>query len=804
VRQRSGRREDQPLAENGESLPNRQISAHRDISGIASTGDHAVNIQNQAGQIMVLPSEAFAPMTDLAAPAGLTNLPIRPELFVGRVRELGCLDAALAEPSRVVVQAIHGLGGIGKSALAAHWAATRSAVHTVTWWIAADGPASIDAGLASLARTLQPALAGILPAEGFRARAVQWLAAHHGWLIVLDNVINPADVAPLLAQASTGRFLITSRRATGWHNFADPIRLDVLAPAEALDLLTQIAGAGSDNLNGAVDLCEELGFLPLAIEQVGAYLAETGITPRDYLELLERYPADMYQASPEGGDASRTIARIWHVTLDRLADEPLIGQLLRILAWYAPTNIPRALLDGLGSPVAVTRAVGRLSAYNMITVTAEVFGVHRLVQAVARTPEPNNPHREALTIETARDQAARQLAVTLPDWEDPAQWPAWRLLLPHVNALAGYVRSADDTLATFQVLVLAGAFLNTQGQVALAANYFQRALGDAERLLEATHPAILTCRSNLAYAYQASGDLSRALVLFRQVIADQERAFGADHPHTLNSRNNLAGVYYSMGDLERAAPLLEQVLADLDRVLGADHPATLTARNNVASAYQATGDLSRAVPLFEQVLADRQRVLGPDHPDTLTSRNNLASAYQATGDLSQAARFQKRLIADQERVLGPDHVATLNSRGNLASIYRSAGNLRRAVLLFEQAHADHERVLGPDHPSTLTSRANLASIYYDIGDLNRAVPTFEQVLADHERVLGYDHPHTLSCRNGLATAYYAVGDLNRAVPLFEQVADDRRRTLGADHPESLSSLRSLAQALHASTKQAGT
>ena len=62
--------------------------------------------------------------------------------------------------------------------------------------------------------------------------------------------------------------------------------------------------------------------MPLAIEQAGAYMAQAGATPAEYLDLLARYPAAMYQAAPEGGDAARTIARIWHVTLDRLRRRP--------------------------------------------------------------------------------------------------------------------------------------------------------------------------------------------------------------------------------------------------------------------------------------------------------------------------------------------------------------------------------------------------------------------------------------------------------------------------------------------------
>ena len=248
----------------------------------------------------VLPAEAFRPWAELVVPAGLSNLP-RPRLFVGRAGELARLDAALAGPGEVVVQAVHGLGGVGKSTLAARWAAAHAGNYTLTWWITAATPAAIDAGLASLAAALQPALSGVLPLEALREGAVQWLAAHQGWLLVLDNVTDPADVAPLLARAPPGRYLITSRRATGWHATAVPVRLDVLDPAEAQALLYAILTQDRPReVDGAAELCAELGFLPLAIEQAGAYLAQGGTTPRQYLDLLARYPAAMYAGHRRG------------------------------------------------------------------------------------------------------------------------------------------------------------------------------------------------------------------------------------------------------------------------------------------------------------------------------------------------------------------------------------------------------------------------------------------------------------------------------------------------------------------------
>jgi tetratricopeptide (TPR) repeat protein len=789
------RRGNQPQAPVETRAAGRQISASGNLSGIASSGDHALNMQNRAEQMTVLPAEAFAPVTELAVPPGLANLPARPALFVGRAVELARLDEAIAGPGGVVVQAVHGLGGIGKSTLAAHWAVAHAGDYILTWWITADTPASIDAGLAGLAVALQPALSGVLPLEALRERAVQWLAAGTGWLLVLDNVSDPADVAPLLARAPVGRYLITSRRATGWHNIAVPVRLDVLDQADAMDLLTRIlAWDEPGEVDGAGELCAELGCLPLAIEQAGAYLAQAGVTPRQYLRLLERYPAAMYEASAEGGDAARTIARIWHVTLDRLADDPLIGQVLRILAWYAPDAIPRTLLEGLADPPALTGAIGRLAAYSMLTASTGTLAVHRLVQAVARTPEPGDPHRDPRAIETARDQATRRLAAALLDWEDPAGWPTWRTLLPHIDALTSYIPPETDTETTARLLGLTGAFVVGQGQVTQAAAYLQRALADTMRILGNDHPQTLAARNNLACAYESAGDLGRAIPLHEQALAESARVLGDDHPDTLAARNNLAYACESAGDLGRAIPLYKQALADRRRVLGGDHPATLAARNNLASAYYSAGDLGRAIRMLEQALSDTVRVLGGDHPQTLAARNNLAGAYQAAGDLGRAIRLLEQTLADTARVLGGDHPQTLTFRNNLAGAYLAAGDPGRAISLFKQGLADTARVLGADHPDTLASRNHLARAYESSGDLRSAIPLYQQGLADTARVLGADHPDTLASRNNLAGAYQAAGDLGRAIPLLEQTLADTVRVLGGDHPQTLASVNNLAGA----------
>ena len=127
--------------------------------------------------------------------------------------------------------------------------------------------------------------------------------------------------------------------------------------------------------------------------------------------------------------------------------------MLRILAWYAPEAIPRELLDGLADPPALLHAIGRLAAYIMLTADTDAVAIHRLVQAVTRTPEPGDPHGDPHAIDAARDQAIHQLAVAVPaDWQDPTGWPVWWMLLPHIEALASHASPDADTETTAYLL----------------------------------------------------------------------------------------------------------------------------------------------------------------------------------------------------------------------------------------------------------------------------------------------------------------------------------------------------------------
>ena len=778
----------------------RSVAVGGSVPGIVSTGDNALNVVVQAEQMILLPAGEYTNAAEVEAPHRLCNVPVRPGQFVGRVQALACLDEAIATSGEVVVQAVHGLGGIGKSTLVAHWALTHAAERNPIWWIAADSPASIESGLVAMAVALRPQLSALPPSIAAEW-AAQWLSTHTDWLVILDNVNDPADVAPLLARADRGRFVITSRRATGWHALAAPLRLDVFEHDEAVGLLTGIITHASprqpEDLDGADELCTELGHLPLAIEQAGAYLAETGTTPRAYLRLLERYPAAMFRHAATDTDSEHTIARIWRITLDRLAGEPMVGDLLRILAWCAPEPVPREILYVLLEPVYLDHLIGRLAAYSMIAIDphAGTLLVHRLVQAVTRTPDRDDPHRDPTAIGEARDRATQVLNCALAgDYDDPAAWDTWRLISRHAQVLIAHTPPEADTEHTARLLNQIALFREEHGDLAGAADYLERACASIRRIAGDDDPGTAAARNNLASVYTYLGKISDAISFGERAVADRRRTLGEDAPDTLASCQILANAYRQAGDLARAVPLYEQTLAARRRILGDEHRDTLESRNRLAGALRDAGDLTRAIPLYEQALTSSRTLLGDRHPLSLSLRSNLASAYKDAGRLGEAIAMFEQSLVDARDVLGKNHPQTLAVCNNLAGAYQNAGASQRAVALFQQTLDDSRTALGEDNPDTLSVRHNLAAALLNAGQLQQALRLFEDVMADRLRVLGDDHPDTLVTHNSLAFAVLATGEPYRAIALFQRAQAECRRVLGEGHPQTLTAGNNLALA----------
>jgi hypothetical protein len=241
-----------------------------------------------AGQRPAPPPRFPVPDASAALPAGkppfagrlptMWNVPARNPHFVGRGQMLAELRTRLrAGEHTIAVQALHGLGGVGKTQLAIEYAHRFAADYDLVWWLDAEQPTLLAGQLAALARPLGLPRRESVPAAVNAVR--EELRRRSSWLLVFDNAQRPQDLVDYLP-GGTGHVLITSRYP-GWGELGGRLEVDVLARAETVALLRRRLPEVDEQL--ADQLAAELGDLPLAAAQAAGYLEATALPRARYL-----------------------------------------------------------------------------------------------------------------------------------------------------------------------------------------------------------------------------------------------------------------------------------------------------------------------------------------------------------------------------------------------------------------------------------------------------------------------------------------------------------------------------------------
>lgn len=711
---------------------------------------------------------------------------------------------ALFEAVRGPVVVLCGGAGTGKTQLAAAvFAAAVKDGAEVAIWASASSRTAVVAAYSQAYAELRPGRV-LLPgtdAEPNAARLVGRLrTTSRRWIVVLDDVTDPADLHELLPEGAAGRVVITSRlRGDALAGRGQVVEVEHFTADEAAGYLRRRLRhrhrATERMLAESAELAGDLGHLPLALSVAATYLLDQGLTCAQYRDMLtdDTLVLGDLLGPVTSADFGGSPVRAWQLSLERadaLAPAGVAAPLMRLIAVGDSSGIPEDLLLCAAAcrHLGVTRPVARHALRNL-------HNLHLITHDPQGAPVAVRTHRlnqravlEAVGPAEVED-AVRVMADGLAEvWPAAHQQPALAAAL-RANAAALTAEHWDVLWrdGAHPVLTRAGLSLGEIGLVAAARDHFAR------MARVATDPADrLAARHHLAHYQGQAGDAPGAARDLEELLAARVALLGAEHPGTLASRNELAYWLVQSGRPAEALAVAEALLADQLRLFGPEAVESLRTRGSAAYALGQAGKARQAVAAFERLLADEQRVLDPDDLELLTTRNRLASWQGQSGDAAGAVAAFRSLLADERRVLGDDHPHTLIARHNLAHWLGEAGHVDEAVRDCERLFTDRLRVLGPDHPHTASTRNNLAHWYGTGGDPARAAQTLREVLPDRIRVLGTDHPLTLTTRNDLAWWTGAAGDWPRAAAELEQLYADELPLLGANHLDTLATANNLA------------
>ena len=625
-------------------------------------------------------------------------------------------------------------------------------------WIEATSRASVMSGYAAATA----AVSGRDQAsscESVAAQFLSWLGeTSRSWLVVLDDLADPANLEGLWPAGPAGRVLVTSADATAVPGGVRVVPLGPFSLREAISYLNGRLSADPDKRFGAIELAQDLDLEPIALAQASAVIASTPLSCREYRAHFVRRReqlAESASARPSAAAVTWTFSYGW---ADQLAPGEST-QLLALAALLDGHGIPLTVLvapaassfiaDGGDVPVSSGRARAALAALEqagLLTVepvtAPPAVRISPVLQAALRAAMPEGmPDRAAGSVADALLQA-------WPEREMP-DWPASGLR----SCVAALRRITGDLLwdgGCHPLLVRAGDSLDRARLTEPAVDHWHDLATTADRLLGSEHPDTMLAGQRLADAYLAAGRADDAIPWFRWILDSLSHKLGPDHRDVIEARRRLGHALVAALQPAAAITVLERAVPQFELVYGPGHVGMFGVRDELAAAYLAAGQYSDAINLYRRTLADRERAQGARHPQTMTTRHGLADSYLASGRAKEAVAAYKRVVADRELVLGRDHLDTLTARNDLGAAYQKTGRTAAAELACEQAWAGFERVLGPRHPDTLRSRAGLAQVYRRLGRYGDARALLRDTVDRLERILPEGDPLITELRQSLA------------------------------------------------------
>jgi DNA-binding SARP family transcriptional activator/Tfp pilus assembly protein PilF len=743
------------------------------------------------------PSPALPPADpELAPPADVLvprQLPAPVAYFVGRAAELTALTALLDQSAgpagAVMIAAIGGTAGVGKTALAVCWAhqvASRfpdGQLYANLRGYDPGQPASAADVLAAFLRAL--GVSGLdIPADlEERAARYRSLLSGRRVLVVLDNAASVQQVRPLLPGSWECMVIVTSRDTLAGlvaRDGAARLDLEPLPMADAVGLLETLIGERvTANPGAATALAQRCCRLPLAL-RVAAELAAArpGVSLAalaDELENLQRR-LDLLEAGGDPRTAARAVFSWSYRCLDAEA-----ARAFRLAGLHPGPDLDSYSVAALAD-VAVERSASVLEvlarAHLVQASGSGRVGMHELLRAyaaeLAGRQDNGQDRRAALTrlfdyylqttaaamdslypAERSRRPRIQAAGTPAPTVADPAAARAW-LDAERANlvAVAGYTAGHGWPGHTTRLATTLFRYLNTGNHYSEAIALNTHALHAARELGD--HSAEAAALNSLGVFdvrqgryQQATERLSQALDLCRIAgdQAGQARALG-----------NLGGVAIEQGRYQQAADHLTQGLA-MFREIG-DEASEARQLHTLGIAYERQGRYELAAEHNRQALAVHRRI--GDRPGEVYALNGLGSAYLRLGDTRQAAGCQREALALSIQI--GDRAAQAYILTDLADV-----ELRQGLCQQAAGHHQQSLMLCRD----LGERVGEAQALNGLGEVMSAAGQPEYAQAQHTAALTVagqigDQHQQARAYEGLARAHHAAGDGDQARPFWQR------------------------------------
>ena len=735
------------------------------------------------------------------APEVWGKIPPRNKNFTGRQELLQTLRSGIAGQVTVVLpHALHGLGGVGKTQMAVEYAHRYQDDYDLVWWISADQRVLVRSSLAALAPHLDLPSAASIGIEDAATAALDALRRgepYDRWLLIFDNADEPDEIRDVIPDGP-GHVLITSRNHR-WEDVVEAVPVDVFTREESIAFLNKRVrkAIGQEE---ADRLADQLGDLPLALEQAGALQAETGMRVDEYIELLNEHTSQLLdEGRPTEYPISMTAA--WNLSVSRLSERrPEAIDLLRCCAFFGPEPIPREvfsqrisglspeLTELLANPIQLSRAVGELGRFALARIDpgSRTIHVHRLIQALVRDELDQHERLKSLT-----DVHRLLTGLQLGNPEESVNWTRYGDILGHVVP-ARLQESREPKVRDFALDMARYLYMSGDG---FAQEFVQLFIDQWEKDSGPDDPHVLK-------AYREQGNILRQLGEYNEVYELNQSTLGKMHEagtsddELLLLLNSIGGDLRARGDFAAALDHDENSVRRHEDAFGSEDPRTYRAKSNLALDYSLTSRFKEARKMHEEAFIGLQDAQS-GAASVLISWNALARAVRLSGDYAEACDLGEDALAYGSEYLGLEHPIWLHTAKDLSIAWRRFGELDKALEMCTDVHGRYVRRYGLDHPDTLAAAMSLANLQRNNGQEQAGLDLAADTVKRYPRIYGANHPYHLACTGNLALLHRTCQNPSRARELNEETLENLDRRLGRSHHYYLTVATNLASDLAA-------
>jgi tetratricopeptide (TPR) repeat protein len=697
--------------------------------------------------------------------------------FTGRAGPLAVLDSL---PAGSVVATITGTPGVGKTALAVHWAHQVAArFPDGQLFVNLRGydpglPADPVEVLARLLRGLSVPAHQIPTDRDERAALYRSVLAGRRALIVLDNASDAAQVRPLLPGAPGCLVLVTGRGGLAGlvaRDGARQLTLGVLTPVESAVLLDRVLGDSrtATEPEAAREIAALCGHLPVALRVAAANLADR---PQ---QTLAAYAGTLRSGNRLNllrvdGDDEAALRATFDLSYQRL--DPPARRLFRLLGTHPGHDVSAHVAAALaGEPVEQVRPMlGALTgAYLVQPSGPDRYALHDLLRAYARdlaAAESRPALRRMLDFYLYASEAAVRLArpyarglplslqrpaTGVPDLGDFAAAVAFlEAEQPNLVATVRHAAAHGFDTAAWQLPHLLWRYFELRG-------YLEDWLGTARLALAAA--TRLDDLPGTAVSLHALAVAHRRMLRSAEAIDYDERALAiqrdlGDAKGQATTLTSIGITYSNVGRFAEGRQALRAAV-ELCRE-AADTWGEASALGNLGTVYRRLGDYPRAAEHLSQGLALFRR-LG-DRRNEAGMLGNLGLLYRGLGDYAAAAAHMRPSIELYAQVGDPLNEA--GALGNLGTLYERLGRLDEAADQLRQARVLFQRI--GDRRGEAEVLGNLGAVHQRLGRHAEAVQHHRAALA-LLRATGDDRGLETEVRNDLGAAHHALGQDTDAV-----------------------------------------